>query len=169
MRLDCETITNFRTNTSPCTPFTTNSEFRGRAPASEGGSPRRQAHLEARCFGSIKHQEKNAESAHASFRPKNTTQTTTGRERDTHVVPPRGSGLLEWAEPHARLLHLTKRALDRGDARCVRARADLAKEALEVVLLQLRGRVLDALGAGGGRARAVRVGILLHFCLRVHF
>ena len=81
--------------------------------------------------------------------------------RDTHVAPPRARGPPERAEPHARLLHLAERALDGGDARRVRACADLAEEALEVVLLQPRGRVLQAFcayrgrDAGRRRARAV--------------
>ena len=59
----------------------------------------------------------------------------------------------------ARLLYLAECPLDGGDARRVRARVDLAQEALR--LLQQRGRVLEPLridrgrDAGRGRARPV--------------
>ena len=92
--------------------------------------------------------------------------------RDTHVAPPRARGPPERAEPHARLLHLAERALDGGDARRVRARADLAEEALEVVLSEPRRRRLETLRADRGRharlarARAVRVEVLVHLCVQ---
>ena len=71
--------------------------------------------------------------------------------RDTHVAPPRVCCPPERAKPHARLLHLAERTLDSRDARRVRSSADLAEEALEVILLQQRGRVLEALRADRGR------------------
>ena len=77
------------------------------------------------------------------------------------VSPPRSCSPPERTEPHARLLHLAERALDSSDARRVRACADFAEEALEVVLLQPRSRVLEAFcayrgrDAGRRRARAV--------------
>ena len=91
-----------------------------------------------------------------------------GRGYDTHVSPPRARSPPERANPDVARLHGAERALHGGNARRVRARADLAEEALEVVLLEPRGRVLEALAADRrghalvGRARAVGVEVLVH-------
>ena len=87
---------------------------------------------------------------------------------DTHSSPPWAGSPPERANPDAARLHLAERALDGGDARRVRARADLAEEALEVVLLKPLSSGLDALCTNGGRdtcwrsAGAIAVKILMH-------
>lgn len=62
-----------------------------------------------------------------------------------HITPPRSTSPPQCANPHTRLLHRAQGALHRRDTLIVRTSANLSEESLEVVRLEPRGGILEAL------------------------